>query len=213
MPMASRHPYQTSLAPAQLAARRTTPRRGFGHYFADQPPARVTAFEGPKHTLEVMERVALGARGEQSFRVRQFTEFVIRGLWPKDYLSEIIAIRNVFLQPSPWTARPLVRYTNDPRHVELVKDPERLVTEINQLGSTIADCDEIACLAGTMALSLGREVEWVALGFAPRTLSHVGVRVLEPKSHEWIWLDAVAGPREREAASRAQTVAFWSLDG
>ncbi len=186
---------------------------GLGHYFADRPRSSVTPFEGPRHTLQVMERVALGERGEQSFLVRQFTEFVIKGLWPKDYLSEIIAIRNVFLQPSPWTGRPLIRYTNDPRHVELVKDPERLVTEINESGSTIADCDEIACLAGTMALTLGREVEWVALGFAPNSLSHVGVRVMEPKSHEWIWLDAVAGPREREAATRAQTVAFWSLDG
>jgi hypothetical protein len=159
-----------------------------------------------------MERAALGARGEQSHRVRQFAEEVTRHVEPKDYLGEIIAIRNVFLQRSPKTGAPLFRYMNDPLHVELVKDPERLITEVDQHGSTVADCDELACLAGTLCLVVGRVVEFVALGFAPRSLSHVGARVREPKSGQWIWVDAVAGPKEREAADRAKNVVFWSLD-
>lgn len=199
------HPYR--LARAQ-------PWQGMGALFNAQPPppTRLTPFTGPAHTLRVMEDKALGARGEQSFLVRQFAEEVTRHVEPKDYLGEIIAVRNVFLQRSPMTGAPLFRYTNDPRHVELLKDPERMVTELKYYGSTLVDCDEITLLAGTMCLTLGREVEWVALGFMPRQLSHVGTRVREPKSNRWIWLDAVAGPREREAAATAKNVAFWSLD-
>jgi hypothetical protein len=159
-----------------------------------------------------MQEKALGPRGEQSFLVRQFTEEVVRYLEPKDYLGEIVAVRNVFVQRNPQSGVPLFRYMNDPRHVELLKDPQRMVEEVMAYGSSQADCDEITCLAGAMALQLGREVEWVALGFAPGSLSHVGLRVREPKSNQWIWLDAVAGPREREAAKRAQNIKFWSID-
>jgi hypothetical protein len=200
-------PHMAQRLPNPLGAR--TPGHVIG---AAAPPQRLTPFGGPRHTLEVMTEKAQGLRGEQSIRVRQFTEAVVRGVEPKDYLGEILAVRHVFLQRSPRTGAPLFRYTNDPRHVELVKDPERLVEEVEVFGSTLADCDEIACLAGTMALCLGREVEWVALGFRPGSLSHVAVRVREPKSGQWIFLDAVAGPNERQAAQRAQNVQFWSVD-
>jgi hypothetical protein len=101
---------------------------------------------------------------------------------------------------------------NDPRHVEWIKDPQRQVEEIHDKGTTTVDCDEIALMAATMALQLGREAEFVALGFEPGALTHVGARVREPKSNSWIWVDPVAGPREREAAETAREVLFWSLD-
>lgn len=174
---------------------------------------RFSGFTGPKDTLKAMERIALGPRGEQSPVVRQFTEYVVKDIWPKDYQGEILAVRNCFLQPSP--TRPgarMFRYANDPRHVEWIKDPQRMVEEVAQQGVCVADCDEIALLGATMCLQLGREVELVALGFAPRQLTHVGYRVKEPKSNRWIWVDPVAGPREREAAETAKEVLFWSLD-
>ncbi len=177
------------------------------------PRADVRPFRGPEDTLRLMAKNALGEHGEESMLVRRFTEWVIRDVWPKDYLGEIIAIRNAFVQLSPMRPGvPLIRYTNDPRHVEMVKTPQRLVEEILQHGTTLADCDDSACFAGTMCMSLGREIEFVALGFAPGSLSHVGVRVKEPKSSTWIWLDGVAGPREKEAAGRAQELLVWNLD-
>lgn len=185
---------------------------GVGYGVGPTPPARIVPFRGPDHTLERMEVAALGPRGEQSVKVRQFTEAVTRHLEPKDYLGEILAVRNVFLQRSPVTGAPLFRYLNDPRHVELIKDPERLVAEVEAYGSTQADCDELTCLAGAMALCLGREVEWVAMGFQPGSLTHVACRVREPKSGRWIFVDAVAGPREREAMTRAKNKKFWSID-
>lgn len=147
--------------------------------------------------------------------VRHFTESVLVDVWPKDYLGQIIAIRNVLVQPSPFKKRggtPLFNYTNDPRHVEMVKDPQRMVEEIQQRGTTLVDCDECALMSATMAMVIGRRPQFVALGFAPNQLTHVACRVQEPKSLEWVWMDAVAGPRERDAALRAQEILTWDLD-
>lgn len=186
-----------------------------GQSFLGKPPeqVRLSRFTGPEDTLAAMERIALGPRGEQSPLVRQFTEAVVRDVHPKDYLGEILAIRNCFLQPSP-TRRgtPLFHYVNDNRHVEWIKDPMRLVEEILEHGTTLCDCDESSLMAAVMGLQVGREVEFVALGFKPRQLTHVGTRIREPKSNTWIWIDPVAGPREREAAETAQEVLRWSLD-
>lgn len=178
-----------------------------------EPSAQVREFRGPKDTLELMAAHALGENGEQNMLCRWFTEYVVRDVHPKDYLGEILAIRNCFVQPSPWRpGTPLFRYSNDPRHVELVKTPRRMVEEIKERGSTVVDCDDIACMAACMCLQIGREVELVALGFEPGMLSHVGCRAKEPKSNRWIWLDGVAGPREREAAQRAKELLVLSLD-
>ena len=182
-------------------------------FLGSVPPSRIGKFGGPEDTLKSMAAAALGKRGEQSPVVRRFTESVVRDIHPKDYLGEILAIRNVLLQPSPTRGpTPLFKYMNDPRHVEWIKDPQRQVEEIEQSGCAVVDCDEIACMAATMALQLGREAEFVALGFAPGQLTHVGARIKEPKSDAWIWVDAVAGPRERAAAATAKEVLTYSLD-
>ena len=166
--------------------------------------ARLGPFKGPKDTLRAMERIALGPRGEQSPVVRRFTEWATEEVFPKDYLGEIIAIRNIFLTRVPSAGpgggpptKPLFRYMNDPRHVEWIKDPQRMVEEIARNGSTTVDCDEISVMAAVMGLQLGREVEFVALGFSPRQLTHVATRIKEPKSEKWIFVDPVAGPPKR----------------
>jgi hypothetical protein len=203
------------------------------------PMASVGGFRGARDTLKLMADMALGDTGERSMLVRHFTLWVLRDVAPKDYLGEILAIRNVFVQPSPWVkcpyceklhdrlARtcpakggqlppsanaPLIRYINDPLHVEVVKGPQRLVEEILENGTTLCDCDEYVSLCATMCLQAGRVVELVALGFEPRHLTHVGCRVQEPKTQSWIWLDGVAGPREQQAARRAKEILVWSLD-
>lgn len=174
----------------------------------------MSAYGGPRDTLEAMARAALGPRGEQSALVNRFKTEVTKFIQPKDYLGEILAIRNVLLQPNPRTGQALIRYTNDPRHVEVVKDPQRIVEEINSpLQAAECDCDESATFVATLALQLGRSVQFVALGFGPGTaLTHVGARAQEPKSGRWIWLDSVAGPRESEAARKATRVVFYDLD-
>lgn len=177
------------------------------------PTSVVQPFRGPRETLRMMADHALGQYGERSIIVRRYTEYVVGQIRPKDYLGEILAIRNSLVAPSPtkpWV--PLLRYTNDPLHLEFLRTPERIVRDIMEQGYSTVDCDESACLAATMALQCGRVAEYVAMGFNPGSLSHVAVRVKEPKSGQWILLDGVAGPREREAAGKAKELMFWSLD-
>ncbi len=183
------------------------------NFLGSPPLTEVNAFRGPADTLQKMAQAALGPRGEQSILVRQFTEWVLGGVQPKDYLGEILAIRNALVQPSPFVSGvPLFHYINDPRHVEMLKDPERQVTEIQERGFTMVDCDDVSTMAATMALIVGRNVDLVAMGFEPGSLSHVAIRVQEPKTQKWIILDGVAGPREAEAAGRAQELMVRSLD-
>lgn len=195
---------------APLQGLGAAPARGF---LGVIPTSTVRSYKGPADTLNKMAEHALGSDGERSILVRRFTEWIVGQVWPKDYLGEILAIRNCFVQSAPtmpWV--PMFRYLNDPRHVELVRTPSRMVKDILENGITTIDCDESACMAATMALQIGREVELVAMGFNPGSLSHVAVRVKEPKSGQWILLDGVAGPREREAAGKAVELLVKSLD-
>lgn len=172
---------------------------------AQNPEHTLTGFTGAPDTLRAMVRAALGERGEKSLVVRGLAERITRDLQDKDYLGEIVAIRH-------WVSRN-VRYLNDPLHVELIKDPQRLVEEFHAYGRTTADCDEIACLLGTLALCIGRVAEYVVAGFGePGHYSHVFARVFEPKSGQWIVCDPVAGTGERQMLTRITTYQRWSLD-
>lgn len=169
------------------------------------PTTTLSGFSGSPDTLRAMIRAAHGDRGERSMVVRGAAENVVRWLQPKDYLGEILALRN-------WVAE-RVRYVNDPLHVELVKDPQRLVEEIAAHGRTTADCDEIACLIGTLCLQVGRVGEFVVAGFGEKgSFSHVFARIKEPKSGQWIVTDPVAGAEERQMLQRVTTYELWSLD-
>jgi transglutaminase-like putative cysteine protease len=152
-----------------------------------------------------MRRQVLGPRGERSIVVYQATENVVRGIQPKDYLSEILAVRN-------WIATRL-RYKNDPLSTELVNDPQRLVEEIAKHGRAIGDCDDIADLAATMIRQLGREARWATVGFqhgAPHT--HIFTIALEPKSNTWVVIDPVAGTQEHVMLSRVKSWRTWRID-
>lgn len=172
---------------------------------ASAPPFTVGRFFGPQTTIDKMRELCLGARGERSILLYQLTEHVVRGLQDKDYLSEILAIRNFVAEK--------VRYKNDPVAMETVSDPQRLAEQILQYGRATADCDDVALLVATMARQIGREAEFVTVGFgAPNNFSHVFSRVKEPKSKRWIVLDTVAGSREATMLARVTTWKSWRID-
>lgn len=172
---------------------------------AANPPHHLSGFHGHPDTLREMVRAAQGPRGEQSLLVRRMTEEIVRRVQPKDYLGEILAIRY-------WVTE-FVRYTNDPLHVELVRDPQALIEEIIRHGVVTADCDEIAELIATMCLQLGRVAEFVVVGFGDAGVySHVFARVKEPRSAQWIVTDPVAGTDERGMLDRVTTFYTVSLD-
>ena len=94
-------------------------------------------YTGTPQTVLEMFRVADGDRGQKSFRLRETVENVIRYVRPKDYWSEVLAIYY-------WACGPQFRYTRDPAKVEQIKDPLRMLDEIEKYGSTLIDCDEFA---------------------------------------------------------------------
>lgn len=172
---------------------------------AATPPHTIKPFRGASTTVATMIQQVKGARGERSVLVRGVTERVVAGLQPKDYLSEILAIRN-------WVAEK-TRFLNDPLTTEWVKDPQRIVEEILAHGISTVDCDEIASLALCMCRQVGREGEFVTVGFgSPGRFSHVLARVKEPKSGAWIVIDPVAGTDEGKMLRRERTHQIWRLD-
>ena len=170
------------------------------------PTHTLAPFHGPVTTIEQMVRNVRGARGERSVLVRSMTERVVAGLQPKDYLSEIIALRNFVAERC--------RYLNDPLTTEWVKDPERMASEILYQGSCQSDCEEQAQLIATMARQCGREAEFVTVGFTrdPEVMSHVFARAREPKTQKWLVCDPVAGSNEARMLSRVTTFRIWRID-
>lgn len=165
---------------------------------ADAPPTRMGPFSGPDDTLRLMIELALGDRGERSSMVRSLKDHIVRKVQPKDYLGEILAVRNYVAEK--------IRYSNDALGVEQVQDPQRIAEEIIKYGNAVGDCDEVATMIGALCRQLGRECEFVVVGFgAPGQYSHVFTRVLEPKTSKWIVCDPVAGTDEANMLLRVKT--------
>ncbi len=171
---------------------------------ADRPPQVLRPFRGPVDTIRVMIDMAKGLRGEQSALNRSLKMSIIRELQPKDYLSEILAIRNF--------AADHIRYTNDAISVEEVSDPERISDQIVQYGKATADCDDISLWIATFGRLLGREAQFVIVGFGrPGHYSHVFARIKEPKSSKWIVTDPVAGTNEAAMLRKVTTYQIFDI--
>lgn len=88
-------------------------------------------YRGTDHTVRRMIELARGDRGERSIKVRRHTEQIIGQLRPKDYSSEVIAIYRWWCNAG--------RYTRDPLHTEMLRDPERMVDDA-LVGKLAMDC-------------------------------------------------------------------------
>jgi transglutaminase-like putative cysteine protease len=171
---------------------------------ADSPPTQIRPFRGPADTVVLMIQMTVGPRGEQSTLVRSLKDHIVRDLAPKDYLSEMLAVRNFVAER--------IKYSNDALAVEQVQDPERMAEQIVKFGKAVADCDEIALMIGTLCRQLGREVRYVTVGFKqPGHFAHVFAQALEPKSQTWITLDPVAGTDEASMLGRVTTYKIWGI--
>ncbi len=171
---------------------------------ADAPPTTVRPFHGPADTVRAMIDAIVGPRGEQSTLVRSVKDHIIREVQPKDYYSEILAVRNFVHEKC--------KYSNDALGVEQVQDPERLCDQIVKFGKAIGDCDDVCTLIACLCRQLGREVEIVIVGFGREgSYSHVFCRAKEPKSGKWIVLDPVAGTDEASMLRRVTTYQIWKL--
>ena len=164
------------------------------HARPDAWPVRLDAYRGIEHSVENMVRLVQSPRGAFSPKVRFLSEWICKLVTPKDYLSEVLAIRHFV------NAR--VPYFKDPVNVEWMRDPEAMVDEItlSPEGILRADCDEVNMLICSLWLASGHQAEFVTVGFQkpPAPKSHVFARCAIPKSQppQWIVCDPVAGTRE-----------------
>jgi transglutaminase-like putative cysteine protease len=183
----------------------------------------------PETVLEIL-RTAYGPRGAKSWEVRKVAEDIIKLVNARDYWSEGLAIFY-------FTCGPKVRYTHDPQKVELVKSPEKMLTEIKQRGVTLGDCDDltglllalessvgIPCRIGTGAFSLDKDM-WPQMlgerperlgfkvqgtGFAGGPFTHVWPEGRRPDG-KWVMLDPVAGPDSRQMRRRLKQVRYYGV--
>ena len=158
-----------------------------------QPVMRVNQepYKGVPHSVELMRRAA--RVGQAHPKVRAHALSVVRGVMPRDHLSEMAALY--------YDACRRIRYTRDPVNVELIQHPA--VTLQQRAG----DCDDVSVLLGACAMALGNEAQYVTVGFDPRAsgdqrFTHVFLRVQAPDG-SWLVLDPVAGPHSGTMLRRA----------
>jgi len=167
----------------------------------------MTPYKGVEHSIQAMREGILGPRGDLSPLVRFWCEKICERVAPKDYLSEILAIRYWVLVHAP--------YFNDPTRVEWVRDPQALLEHIQASPTQVvrADCDEITELMAALWMACGKRVELVTVGFtATGPHSHVFLRCEIPGGKDqWLVVDPVAGTREPSMLTKVKSHKFWSL--
>lgn len=175
----------------------------------NQATGTVEPYRGTDHTVARMIQLAKGPRGERSIKVRRHTEQIVGHIRPKDYCSEAVAI-------CKWWGN-AGRYTRDPLHVEMLRDPEQMVDDAMQ-GKLAVDCDEFATAIGTGCLCIGSRIQFVTAGFRPRrpgqpkVHTHVFVRAQDPRTKVWWVLDPVAGRRTASMLKRIKQYTIFEVD-
>jgi len=166
-------------------------------------------YRGTDQTAAKMVEVVKGERGERSIPVRRHAEQIVSHVRPKDYVSEYIAVCR-------WWGN-AGRYTRDPLHVEMLRDPQRLLDDA-LAGKLAADCDEFATAIGCGCLVLGGKIQFVTVGFTtrrpgqPKAHTHVFVRAQDPKTSRWWVLDPVAGRRTASMLKRVKQYTIFEVD-
>jgi len=164
-------------------------------------------FKGAPQTVALIKKYALEAQRDP--RVRLLAEEIVSGLGSKDYLSEIAAIYYYVLNHT--------RYANDPRTVELVRRPGRIVAELASGKTPSLDCDDMVTFQAALLLALGREVRIVTIAFqkvkyqGQIQYSHVYLQAREPRTARWLVLDPVAAEEMQQMLNRGKAIKIWPL--
>lgn len=164
-------------------------------------------YRGAPQTIGVMRSAAL--ESQNHLAVRELAEEICQGVDSKDYGSEYLAIYHAILGRT--------RYMRDPRTVELVKAPYVIATDILRGKVPSIDCDDSACLIGSLCLAMGGVAQFVTVAFRhqfvgqQRQYSHVLSRALEPKTGQWVVLDAVAAERTPKMLRDAVASKVWPI--
>jgi len=149
------------------------------------------------------------ARAQFDYSVREVAESILKEVKARDYVSEPIAIFY-------WICRH-VRYTRDPRTVELVRDPIVICKQILAGQKPALDCDDMTALICALCMTIGSQCRIVTVAFSDlkfkgqRQYEHVFAQAQDPQSQAWITLDPVAGKKTKEMLSRIYAAKVWQL--
>lgn len=166
--------------------------------------ARSVPYQDTRQT--VGEMLSMAKQGQVDVPLREFLEEIVRQVRPKDYLSEMAAVYY-------WACTKL-RYMRDPRLVELVRGPARILRRARQGGF---DCDDLTTFLVTAALLLGMPLRILTVGFRPRSVTirrsftHVLPQVQEHRTGYWATIDHVAGPRSAAMLSRVRQARIYEV--
>jgi len=174
------------------------------------PAHTISPYSGTQRTVDAMLKLADGPRGAQSLRLRQLVESIIRDIDPRDKLSQLAAIYHWYEAHHT--------YTYDPIPTELVRDPVRVLEDIEENGRFLGDCDDAATFITGASRSIGIRAYPVRVGFRkPMTyqLGGVSVKGPAPYSHvlavahdqygRTVVIDPVAGDRTWKMLRRTKT--------
>lgn len=112
---------------------------------------------GVAQTLRIMRQLARAAKVNIAVRMKALQ--IVAGLEPKDWRGEVAAV-HAFV-------RDQIRYVRDIEGVETLQTPDKTL-EFGQ-----GDCDDKSTLLASLLLAIGHPVRFVAVGFKPRSFSHV----------------------------------------
>jgi len=159
-------------------------------------------YGGTGRTVEEMLVLATGDRGSRSLELRLALEDLVRHLAPRDQLSQMAAV--YYYLDRHW------HFFKDPKRVEQVKDPVRMLEEIRQHGRALGDCDDATTFLTGSNEALGITADIVRTGFTPLPLGAVKGRFTHVLSVGYdqygrpVVLDPVAGPRVRRMLARVR---------
>ena len=133
---------------------------------------------GTAETVSIMARLAMGADGARSTRIRDLAVAIVRraGVPAKDYRGEVVAVHR-------WVQE-CIRYTRDPVGQETIQTPMHTAF-VQRAG----DCDDFAVLEAALLGALGHPSRFVTIGQTTRAFSHVYLEV--QVRGRWVPLDPI----------------------
>jgi len=100
-----------------------------------------------------------------------------------------------------------VRFRFDPPDTELLRAPELMLLEAEELGESWGDCDDVALLGAALGVAAGYPARFVVVGFGDG-FAHVWTELEAPAG--WVELDTTR-PAQMDPGVRIVTRAEWTV--
>jgi len=115
---------------------------------------------GIRQTLKLMSKLTKAYKASPI--IRELALSLTKTLKQKNYWGEVAALHHYVKEE--------IRYIKDIREVETIQSP------VQTLRLRQGDCDDKSTLVASLLESIGHRTRFVAVGFSPKSLSHVFVQ-------------------------------------